>query len=308
MHFENGLSAAKKFAKGAALKCGLDINRWRKAVPRKDSLSARLHARDCYWWEDPSAPPEVKAIASVVGNKCVMRRYIQAMGLKLSQIYFDAPSLDVIDFVALPEAVVIKPNNGWSCNGVMLIAGETELLSRAAVPRSTLRDFCRQTLDSTGLTDSRILVEEFLRDYDPRFVIPRDFKVYVAGGRAWIIQVIDRNGPKETHNHSIYTREWIKIDDLFRTNHKPGPAVSRPALLPELVELAELLARDTGVFLRLDFYLTTRGVVFGEFTASPGSGTRYTPFGEQYLCELMDRFPDTIPEGWSPERGFPRFC
>lgn len=126
----------------------------------------------------------------------------------------------------------------------------------------------------------------------------------MAGGRAWIIEVIDRNGPKETRNHSFYTREWIKIEDRFQTLYKPGPTLARPALLPELVEAVELLARDTGVFFRIDFYLTTRGVVFGEFTPHPFDGTNFTPFGEQYLCELMDRFPDAIPEGWS----LPRFC
>jgi hypothetical protein len=42
-----------------------------------------------------------------------MRRYIQTIGLNLPRIYFDAPSLDVIDFAALLEAVVIKPSDGW---------------------------------------------------------------------------------------------------------------------------------------------------------------------------------------------------
>ena len=278
----------------------LKFNRWRNGFTPKGVLSTRFDARFRYWREDPSAPPEVKAVGSLL-NKRVMRQYIQTLGIKLPQIYFGVSSLQEINFATLPYAVVIKPDNGSNSDGVMLIAGETELLSGADVPRSKLRDFCQQALDSTPRPAEHILVEEFLQDYDPRFIIPRDFKVHVAGGRAWIIQVIDRNGPKEQRNHSFYTREWAKVDNLFQTSYRPGPIIARPPLLPELLELAELIARDIGAFLRLDFYLTTRGVVFGEFTFDPSAGIGFTSYGEQYLCGLMDRFPDAIPEGWSTD-------
>lgn len=276
----------------------LKFNRPRRAFANKDVLRSKFAARLRYWWKDPLAPAEVKAIGSLI-NKRVMRQYIRTLGIDLPEIYFDVASLREIDFANLPDAVVIKPSNGSNSDGVMLIAGEAELLSGVTIPRAKLREFCERVLASTPRAAERILVEEFLRDYDPRFVIPRDFKVHVAGGRAWVIQVIDRNPPKGQRNHSFYTREWDKIEDPFLTAYRPGPPVPRPALLPELLEFAELIARDTGVFLRLDFYLTTRGVVFGEFTADPASGIGFTSFGEQYLCELMDCFPDAIPEGWS---------
>jgi hypothetical protein len=230
-----------------------------------------------------------------------MRQYIQSLDIKLPQLYFDVSSVQEIDFTALPPAVVIKPGNGSSSDGVMLITGETEHLRGVSISRSKLRDFCHQVIDSTPRLANRILVEEFLQDWDPRFIIPRDFKVYVAGGRAWIIQVIDRNGSEELRNHSFYTREWAKIDDRFQTRYRPGPAIARPPLLPELLELAELIARDIGASLRLDFYLTTRGVVFGEFTFDSFAGNGFTPYGEKYLLDLMDNFPDAIPSGWSTD-------
>ena len=262
----------------------------------KGKLSARFEDRLHYWWA-PSAPPEVRAVGLLL-NKPTMRQYIESLDIKLPQLYFNVSSLQEIDFAALPPAVVIKPANGSNCDGVMLITGETEHLRGVSIPRSKLRDFCQRVINSTPRSASRILFEEFLQDWDPRFIIPRDFKVYVAGGRARIIQVIDRNGSKEQRNHSFYTREWTKIDDLFQTAYRPGPATARPPLLPELLELAELIARDIGAFLRLDFYLTTRGVVFGEFTFDPFSGTGFTPYGEKYLSDLMDTFPDAIPSGW----------
>jgi hypothetical protein len=284
----------------------LKFKRWlrgcapKRDLPQNGILFTRFEARFRYWRNDPSAPPEVKAVGTLL-NKRVMRRYIQILGIQLPQIYFDVSSLQEINFATLPHAVVIKPDNGSSSNGVMLIVGEIEYLSGVVILRSELRDFCQRALDSTPWPAEHILVEEFLQDYDPRFIIPRDFKVYVAGGRAWIIQVIDRNGPKQQRSHSFYTREWAKIDDLFQTSYRPGPIIAKPPLLPELLELAELIARDIGAFLRLDFYLTTRGVMFGEFTFDPFSGYGFTSYGEQYLCRLMDRFPDAIPEGWSTD-------
>ena len=53
--------------------------------------------------------------------------------------------------------------------------------------------------------------------------------------------------------------------------------------------------------MRLDFYLTTRGVVFGEFTFDTFAGRGFTPYGEKYLSDLMDSFPDAIPSGWSSD-------
>jgi hypothetical protein len=264
------------------------------------ALSTRFASRLRYWWEDPSASAAVKSVGSLI-DKRVMRRYIQTLPIDLPKIYVDAKSIQEIDFDRLPNAIVIKPSNGSDSNGVMLIDGEKELLRGITIPRPELGSFCQRALTSIPRAADRILVEEFLCDYDPRFVIPRDFKVYVAGGRAWIIQVIDRNPPKEQRNHSFYTREWVRVRDVFQKTYEPGPSVARPILLPELLEAAELIARDIGAFFRLDFYLTKRGVVFGEFTADPFAGMNFTPYGEEYLCRLMDRFPDAIPQDWSTD-------
>ena len=272
-------------------------DRIQKRFAKKGTLSARFEARLNYWW-DAFAPSEVRAVGMLL-NKPTMRRYIKSLGVNLPQLYLDVSSVAEIDFAALPPAVVIKPGNGSNSDGVMLIKGETEHLRGVSIQRSKLREFCQQVIESTPRSANRVLVEEFLQDFDSRFTIPRDFKVYVAGGRARIIQVIDRNGPKELRNHSFYTREWIKIGDLFQTAYRPGPAVAKPPFHTELLKLADLIAGDINVFMRLDFYITTRGVVFGEFTFDPFSGTGFTPYGEKYLLDIMDTFPDAIPTAWS---------
>jgi len=259
----------------------------------QDRLKAKLGAKRAYWFETPGAPSEVKALAALASNKLVMRRYVKSLGLRLPEIYAEVGDMDAIDFASLPDRVVIKPHNGWDSDAVMLIDGERELLSGATVPRAALPDFCRKTLASARYArEPRIIIEEFVRDYDPRFAIPRDFKVYVAGGKAWVVQTVDRNGPKV--QRAFYTREWTKFADAFNTINLPGPPIPAPPLLPKLISAAELMASDLGAFLRLDFYLNSDGPIFGEITWNPFGGFGFTPFGARYLCRLMDRFPDKI--------------
>ena len=258
-------------------------------------LMAKLNARRAYWFYTPDAPSEVKALAALATDKLLMRRYVKSLGLRLPEMYWDVGDVDAINFASLPYRTVIKPNNGAGSDAVMLIDGERELLSGAAVPRATLPDFCRNTLASARIArESRIIVEEFVQDYDRQFAIPRDFKVYVAGGRAWVVQVIDRNGPKVQRSHSFYTRDWTKFADAFQTSYLPGPPIPPPPLLPKLVSAAELMACDLGAFLRLDFYLTSNDPIFGEITWSPFDGVGFTRFGARYMCRLMDSFPDKI--------------
>ena len=286
LRWQGGVSALTSQLKTIAAASGLRGPRHR--------LKAKLDARLAYW-ESPDAPSEVKALESLSSNKLLMRRYVKSLGLRLPEIYSDAGDVNAIDFASLPERVVIKPHDGWYSDAVMLIDGERELLSGAAVPRAALPDFCRKTFASARFVrNSRIIIEEFVQDYDRRFAIPRDFKICVAGGKAWVVQVIDRNGPKAGRNHSAYSRDWTQFADPFHTAYLTGPSVPRPPFLAELISASELVASDLGAFLRLDFYITSNGPVFGEITIYPAAGFGFTQFGASYFCRLMDRFPDQI--------------
>jgi hypothetical protein len=261
----------------------------------QEKLKARLNAKRAYWFGDADAPSEVKALAALASNKLLTRRYVKSLGLRLPEMYCDVGNVHAINFTNLPNRVVIKPHNGWESDAVMLIDGDRELFSGATVPRAAIPDFCWKTLTSAKFaTEPRIIVEEFVQDYDGQFAIPRDFKIYVAGGKAWVVQVIDRNGPKAQRSQSLYTRNWTKFEDAFQTTYLPGPPIPKPPLLPELISAAELMACDLGAFLRLDFYLTSTSPVFGEITWNPFGGRGFTRFGARYLCHLMDRFPDRI--------------
>lgn len=280
----------------------LEARRWIRTLarriglrPHQTRLTAKLKTKAIYWFETEDAPQEVKALAFLVTNKLAQRNYMTTLGLRLPKLLADAGAVDEIDFAGLPDQVVIKPHNSWSSDGVMLFDGERELLSDTLIPRQTLSDYCRKEIAAAhAYYPTRIVVEEFVRDYDPRFIIPRDFKVFVAGGKAWIVQVIDRNPPKEQRTHCFYNKDWTRLSDPFHTGRLRGASIDRPPFLDELISVAERLAQDLGAFLRLDFYLTSEGPVFGEITWSPDAGYGFTRYGDRYLCDLIDRFPDRI--------------
>src|SRR5215469_17019863 len=104
-----------------------------------------------------------------------MRRYVKSLCLRLPEMYCDVGSVHAINFTNLPSRVVIKPHKGWESDAVMLIDGERELFSGTTIPRAALPDFCRKTLTSAKFArEPRVIVEEFVRDYDRQFAIPRD--------------------------------------------------------------------------------------------------------------------------------------
>lgn len=180
----------------------------------------------------------------------------------------------------------------------MLFKEDMELFSGDRVPIALRAAYARKklaaVLEECVNGELHIIIEEFVQDCDPACAIPRDFKVYVAGGEAHIIQVINRNGPKTSWSNSFYSRDWEFIDQEVQTGYARGPRAEPPEKLDDLLAAADVLASDLQCFYRLDFFMADRGPVFGEFTSYPFGGKGFTPFGDRLMCDLMDNYPDAI--------------
>lgn len=249
-----------------------------------------------YHGKDPHPNPALqrrRLSVAALANKSAMRAYAQQMNLPLPVRYSEANDVDGLDIPALPQRVVIKPDNLSSTKGVLLFDGETEVFSGDTVPISERGAYVKRRLDPVLLAKpaTRLIAEEFLTDVDPGKVIPRDFKTFVAGGRTHVIKVVDRNGKAGTTMERYYRRTWKPYRDLQYSNSLARP-ISRPERYEELLELSDRIARDIQCFMRLDFYITQRGVVFGEVTSYPNAGNKHTARGSRVFCELMDRYPD----------------
>ena len=265
-------------------------------------LRERMDHRLDVWYRnaeihpDPELQARRKYMASLV-NKLVMRDYIGKMGIPLPRLHAEVTSLDQIDFDTLPDRVVIKPNNASSNDGVLLFAGDRELMHHADVPVAMRREFAEKAFQDAKVmerSNTRIIVEELVQDYDSAFPIPRDFKLYVAGGKIHLIRVIDRNDPSGVRIESYYDADWNFIEEKVRVPCKMSPVYEKPPHFDRLMDWGRQIAEDLGVYYRLDFYISPEGPVFGEFTSYPCAGRGYTRSGAKLICDILDRHPDYL--------------
>lgn len=263
------------------------------------NFKQRMDRRLACWYKGKDPHPDLavqkrrKFLASLV-NKTNMAAYIRKMGLPLPSTLADAETLDALDFAALPNRIVIKPNNNADSKGVILFDGSKNLMNGDTVPLEARTAYTEKIWTRDRVFEkpkTRVIVEEFLQDYDPGFRIPRDFKVFVAAGKAHLIQVIDRNPEKKLRTNSFFTREWQYVDQKIKTNYNMGPAYDRPPSLEQLLDISDRISVDLEAFYRLDFFMTTRGPVFGEFTSYPSAGMAFTPFGDKVMCDMMELSP-----------------
>lgn len=255
-----------------------------------DRLARWYQGKDPH--EDPKRQTRRKYIAGLV-NKTSMFNYANRLGLPLPERFAEVADLSELDFANLPERVVIKPNNAANNDGVLLFDGAREVFSGDTVALADRAQYVRQRYaDSSFIqANSKIIAEEFIQDFDPGYTVPRDFKVYVAGKRAWVIQVVNREGSKKDWSHRYYSQDWVPYDHFQRSNAL-APVIEKPLHFDELMALSTQIAEDINCFMRLDFYITRDRVIFGEFTSYPNAGLQFTRIGNNVLCDLMDRYPD----------------
>ncbi|MBY6069097.1 hypothetical protein KUW17_20305 [Leisingera aquaemixtae] len=258
----------------------------------RGSLRPRMRARLQSWYQAPRS--QVHAHVSALSRKMAMRAYVEDLGLPLPRLYQAAPRLEALDWAGLPERVVVKPQNASSCRGVIVAAAGWDHIGRAACG-GDLPGYAQALYGRTFETPVPVMAEELLADVqaaeDPALVIPRDFKVFAAGGHAGFVCVHDRNAPGGKRSLATVDREGRRLPHA----EKGWPEAAEFTVPPgygALIAMAEHLSRRLPWLLRLDFYLTPRGPVFGELTSYPNAGGKFTGFARRTLLQMWELWPD----------------
>jgi len=156
--------------------------------------------------------------------------------------------------------LVVKANHG--CNQYRVIRTLDDWTDARRVASSWLTGAYGEWLDEWHYRAARpfLIVEPFLGGEGAP--LPLDYKVYVFGGRADIVQLhCDRD---RHHRWTQFDRDWTALSDQ-------PIAAQRPERLTEMLDLAERLAAGHD-FLRVDLYDVGGRLWFGEFCLFPGSG------------------------------------
>ena len=179
-----------------------------------------------------------------------------------------------------PMPFIVKANHGCGQFKVVRTAADYAR-ARMVAPLWLARGY-GGPLDEWHYRAARRLL--LVEPYIGGAALPMDYKVYVFGGRAEVVQL--HVGRGRAHRWTQYSRNWTPLSD------DPIDAEAPPELA-ELLAAAEAMAGQED-FLRVDFYCEDGRVAFGECCLYPGSGL------DPFRPDALDL---ALGERWSAARG-----
>jgi len=102
------------------------------------------------------------------------------------------------------------------------------------------------------------------------------------------IQVINRLSPLKGYT-TFYNENWELMENA-NTYYTKGETQAPPRCLKEMIEKAKELSKSYEIFVRIDFYATDKGAVFGEFTPTPFKGANFAACADTLFIVYWDRF------------------
>lgn len=183
-----------------------------------------------------------------------------------------------MNFQSFPDSFVIKPVSGHSSNDVLLIRAGVDLFTGVVFTTESLKAHLVKLLESEPNTE--ILIEELIFDSNASYSIPRDFKFYTFNGEIEIIQVNSWQGNQKWL--SFYNENWKPVQSIIE-GELQGEITPPPTNFLKMKAQVTTLSKAYESFVRLDFYDSIQGPVFGEFTPTPRGGNNFTRAGSMRL-------------------------
>lgn len=184
-----------------------------------------------------------------------------------------------IDWDSLPNSFVLKTTHGGGNNGVIICKNKNLLDKNQVVNKlkeSLNYDIYKRYREwPYKNVHPQIIVEEYMHDnVDPELT---DYKFFCFNGEPKYCQVIRDRRTKETID--FYDMEWKLMPFVgLNPNCKNGDIpVPKPEKLYEMTSICRTLSKSIP-FVRIDMYLISNRIFFGEMTFYPGSGLgRFRP-------------------------------
>jgi hypothetical protein len=262
---------------------------------------ARIRKRHKIFWSDPEAETirntlmdqsvpinqwqDVPNWQRKLSNKFNAREFAKLNGCQVPDLYWKGRNIDEVDFDSLPAYYVIRPTIGHSSKNVFVMDNGLNLFDQKLYTPELIRAQLKESISKHPKLE--FLFEEFVRTEDGRYAIPNDYKFLCFNGEVASIVVIDRVSPKMGYSH-FYDENWNRMKKLHY--RYPGKEdLIKPECFDRMLTQAKHLSKAYGIFIRLDFYATNKGPVFGEFTPTPGMGKNFTPYGKNLLLNYWDK-------------------
>ena len=196
-----------------------------------------------------------------------------------------------IDFDALPDKFVMKANEGWGADEVVLVDDKkrVDVDRLKALASSWLYPWSSYYYNNMCITDEKperplVVFEEKLELEGKPYL--DDYKFYCCNGEVKFILVItDRGSPDQ--QRTFVDADW-NVLPVRRAGKVSSETPKQPENLQKMFELARTLCQEVP-FVRIDFYNLDGRIYVGEMTFTPGLFLRLEPKEWDFkLGEMLD--------------------
>jgi hypothetical protein len=252
-----------------------DPRTYRAAIHARQELRQRRSSEDSAetWRCCPQWPRRLL-------NKWNAREFAVHHGAPVPELYRYGRSARELPLESLPNRYVIRPVVGAHARGVMVMVDGHELLLDEARPAETLR------ADLVG----PYLVEQFIGREGDGSRLPVEYKCHTFGGRVAAVQVLERVScrPRQT-TRRYYRPDWGAFDDPMDLADPLADPIPPPAFLEQMVEVSARMGAAIGTYMRIDFLAGEAGVVFNEFSSTPGiRKPQFTPWCNELFGRIWE--------------------
>ena len=196
-----------------------------------------------------------------------------------------------IDFSALPDRFVMKANEGWAANSVIIVDDKSrfDVNKLKAIASTWLYPWSSYYYNNMCITDEKpekpmIIIEPYLQDGERPYL--DDFKLYCCNGEVKFALIVTDRGSKH-QTRTFVDRNW-NVLPVNRAGKQSTTTPDRPDNMDEMMRLAEILSKDFPL-VRVDFYNVSGQIYVGEMTFTPGLFLKFNPTSWDYnLGEYLD--------------------
>jgi len=192
-------------------------------------------------------------------------------------------SYDEIDFDALPNQFVLKPNH---TSGDVFICKDKSKIDYLSL-RKEIKIWLKRRYYwvhrewSYKNIKPRIICEKFIVDGNDGSAL-KDYKFMCFNGKIKCSFICLNRNSEMGLNVDFYDMDWKPLP--FERHYKmSGKVIPKPKYFDKMVEFAKILSKSM-IFVRVDFYEANDQLYFGELTFFPGAGfEEFTPETYDYL-------------------------
>lgn len=196
-----------------------------------------------------------------------------------------------IDFDALPDKFVMKANEGWGADEVILVDDKSkyDVDRLRAHASSWLYPWSSYYYNNMCITDEKperplVVFEEYLEHEGSKYL--DDYKFYCCNGEVKFALIINERGSKN-QSSTFVDAEW-NVLPVRRKGKFSNSAPAKPEHLDKMFALAKTLCKEVP-FVRIDFYNLEGKIYIGEMTFTPGLFLSFNPREWDYkLGEYLD--------------------